>query len=99
MAAKSKYRGHCIECIDDNWVYSDTKDLVEENTDRLCGNCEKENTVEGHDPCLGTLPGVMNACCGHGNESGAYVQFWDGTDIRGAKALEWFIITAKGAIR
>lgn len=26
------------------------------------------------DPCLGMLPGVNNACCGHGNAHQAYVQ-------------------------
>jgi hypothetical protein len=23
-------------------------------------------TPKGHDPCLANLPGVVNACCGHG---------------------------------
>ena len=43
--------------------------------DKSCGYCGKDNTPEGHDGCLGTLPGLMNACCGHGIESGTYVQF------------------------
>lgn len=32
-------------------------------------------TIQGHDGCIGTLEGVMNACCGHGQDSCAYVQF------------------------
>ena len=41
----------------------------------FCLHCKKHNTPEGHDGCIGTLIGVMNACCGHGETSSAYVQF------------------------
>lgn len=51
-----------------------------------CGNCGKRRTDEGHDACLGTLIGVMNACCGHGNEDEAYIQFLDGECVRGKDA-------------
>jgi hypothetical protein len=27
------------------------------------------------DPCIGYLPGVYNACCGHGNPAEAYLTF------------------------
>jgi hypothetical protein len=27
----------------------------------------------GPDPCLGHLPGVISACCGHGGERGPYL--------------------------
>lgn len=41
-----------------------------------CGNCGLKRTPEGYDGCIGHLKGgVMNACCGHGNELGAYIQF------------------------
>lgn len=40
-----------------------------------CSHCNKNRTPEGHDGCIGTLPNVMNACCGHGEDSVAYVQF------------------------
>jgi len=40
-----------------------------------CGHCGRDATPEGHDGCVGTLIGVMNACCGHGNPEAAYVQF------------------------
>lgn len=36
--------------------------------------------------CLGSLAGVMNACCGHGDITEAYVQFLDGFCIRGRDA-------------
>jgi hypothetical protein len=35
------------------------------------------------DPCLGVLPGVRYACCGHGVRSTAYVRFENGATIRG----------------
>lgn len=87
MCATSKYRGHKIEFINDKWIFSDTKELVCENKNRPCGNCNKKNTKQGHDSCIADLPRVMNACCGHGKPSEAYIQFLDGRVIRGAKAL------------
>lgn len=42
---------------------------------KVCGYCGKKRTTEGHDGCIGTLKGVMNACCGHGEVRMAYVQF------------------------
>lgn len=40
-----------------------------------------EETKSYIDPCLGRLPGVKNACCGHGKEQ-AYIQFNDKKIIR-----------------
>lgn len=37
------------------------------------------------DPCLGELPGVAGACCGHNNPKEAYVSFNTGVVIRGFK--------------
>jgi len=85
--AKSKYRGRDIETTKDNtWIFSDTKQDVSEDAYCKCGHCGLEATVEDHDGCLGTLVGVVNACCGHGVESEAYVQFADGSCIRGKDA-------------
>ncbi len=56
------------------------------------------------DPCLGLVPGVIQACCGHGTMSQAYALISDcdppGTfiskhkgklcEVRGERALEWF---------
>lgn len=84
----SKLRGHSIEYINNEWVYSDTKKpTVSTFKDRSCGHCNKENIPEGHDACLGTLKGIMNACCGHGVLKEAYVQFLDGFSIRGEDAV------------
>ena len=87
---KSYLRGHKVECLNDVWVYSDTKQPIVKTgciyKERYCFNCKKEQTKEGHDGCLKTLMGVMNACCGHGINSDAYIQFLDGNSIHGEDA-------------
>jgi len=65
----------------EQWIYVDTKEPVENNP-RPCKRCGQLPTKEGYDACLGKLPGVKNACCGHGYEDG-YIMFEDGTTIRG----------------
>lgn len=86
--AKSKLRGHEIEFINGEWVYSDTKEKTVLSFDeRPCGHCGLHNTPEGHDACLDILPGVMNACCGHGQTNDAYVQLLDGHCIHGEDAV------------
>ena len=84
----SKLRGHNIELNNGQCVYSDTKEPTVGNfQNRECGRCGKPFTEEGHDACLGILPGVMNACCGHGDERDAYVQFLDGFSINSEDAV------------
>lgn len=85
MTAKSYLRGHEIEYRDGQWVYSDTKEPTAQ--ERPCSQCGEPSTPEGHDACLGTLPGVMNACCGHGRVDEAYVQYPDGSSVRGEEAI------------
>jgi hypothetical protein len=59
----------------------------------ICDHCSLPATKEGHDGCIGTLKDgdVMNACCGHGNDKQAYVQFWSDKDnaIRGKTATDY----------
>jgi hypothetical protein len=83
----SYHRGHEIIYDGDVWRYSDTGQAVNKNPDCECGHCGKANTPEGHDGCLGTPPGVKNACCGHGREYEAYIQFDDDTIVRGKEAI------------
>lgn len=54
-----------------------------------CAKCGLNPTKEGHDGCLGELDVnvVMNACCGHGDDSMAYIQHWDGSCVRGNEAI------------
>jgi len=56
-----------------------------------CVKCKKEPTKDGHDGCIGTLPSkdVMNACCGHGSDSQAYVQFWNKPRMSGQEAIDY----------
>ncbi len=58
----------------------------------VCAHCGLDRTPEGHDGCIGTLPGnVMNACCNHGGTGeGAYIQYWDGTIIADEDAVKVF---------
>lgn len=90
------HRGHRIVTLSGGmpansrsvWVYADTGEPVSANPNRDCGHCGLANTPEGHDGCLGTLPGVMNACCGHGTGE-AYVQFPPGNvTVYGAEGLK-----------
>lgn len=83
------HRGHLMIQREGVWVYQDNGAPVEADPNRACGSCGLENTSDGHDGCLGTLPGVFNACCGHGQESDAYVQFDGGEFLRGHQALSW----------
>jgi hypothetical protein len=88
--ADNSHRGHPIHYVEGvGWVYADTGCLVREERNRMCGVCGESNTIEGHDACIGSLPGVSNACCGHGWIGDAYVQFEDGRCIRGAEARDW----------
>lgn len=86
MKGVDHWRGHPIYWDGRYWRYQDTGDCVRA-VDRPCGVCGQERTLEGHDPCLGTLPGVVNACCGHGKEAEAYIQFDDGSEVRGLDAV------------
>ena len=39
---------------------------------RVCDHCGLGWGISMHDPCLGELPGIAAACCGHGDSSKAY---------------------------
>ena len=51
-----------------------------------CPACKQVRKADGLDPCLGVLPCVKYACCGHGGRSdtmvGGYVYFENGICIR-----------------
>ncbi len=87
MSARSKWRGHVIVFEGGEYRFEDT-DAPTAGSDRPCGHCGDHCTEEGHDACLGTLPGVMNACCGHGEVPMAYVQMPDGAHFQGQPALD-----------
>jgi hypothetical protein len=63
------------ECIDGKWI------PIEPLT-YDCPHCGK-STIEDYDPCLGILPGVVSACCGHGYREDSFIRFENGVTIRG----------------
>lgn len=91
MTAHGRWRGHRIEYDEEAraWRYGDGR-RVEDEPDRPCGHCGRENTPDGHDACLGTISGAQNACCGHGSDRESYVQYPDGRRISGPRAIEIF---------
>lgn len=67
-----------------------------------CGECDRNCEVLRPDPCLGWLPGVSHACCGHGDSEEAYVVLGGAPDqpisqiegptltLRGQPAIDFF---------
>lgn len=87
MTVRGFHRGNPMSFDGEDWRYDRDGVLVSSDPDRACGTCGIENTVDGHDGCIGNLPCVLNACCGHGRQGEAYIQFSDGKDVRGKEAL------------
>jgi hypothetical protein len=68
--ATSQIRGHKIMFLG-QWVYVDNKAPI--TVERPCIRCGKMPTPEGFDACLGYIPGVKSACCGHGIEKAYFL--------------------------
>jgi len=99
---RSTLRGWPIIWIEDapntygskgKWVYEDTGEDIPANggKPRPCKKCGKLWPVgEGMpDPCFGRLPGVDNACCGHGDPTHAYIRFTNGVVIEGFDKISY----------
>jgi len=56
--------------IETPWRYEDGEYAVEP---RPCPKCGRLPLKTGEDACLGHLPGVKFACCGHGKTTGYLV--------------------------
>lgn len=67
MSAHQHLRGHPITYTKNGWVYDDTQEPITDN-ERPCIKCRHLPTKEGHDHCLGYIPELRSACCGHGKE-------------------------------
>ena len=63
VTARSLARGHEISWDGVRWVYEDGTPA---DVERPCVKCGRTATPGSPDPCLGTLPDVTAACCGHG---------------------------------
>ena len=62
----SHVRGWPVAWNGREWVYADTGKLIDD--ERPCRRCGRKPTPEGYDACLGYVPGIASACCGHGVE-------------------------------
>lgn len=68
-----------------HWVFEDTGEKVAMNKPRPCGKCHRSfrgSDIGEADACLGELPGVKNACCGHGRREESYIMFDNGVTVR-----------------
>ena len=85
--AKSTWRGHPTTWNGRHWLFDDNhKEVTRAYGKRPCANCQRVfqgSNIGDPDPCLGNLPGVKNACCGHGVPSMAYVVFNSGVVLEG----------------
>lgn len=81
MTVTAHANGHKIHSYDGkNWYYMNGELFTKENYRPcpLCGHLPKNE----QDYCIANLPGVKNACCGHGVHKG-YIQFENGVMIEG----------------
>jgi len=90
------FRGHPTTVIDGKWCYADTHEVITDldgdlpDNIRPCKKCGKKFPFGEPDPCIGFLPGVKFACCGHGNRSDAYVLFDNDVHLQGFKVTNYF---------
>ena len=92
MTVRSNFRGHSTVRDEkkEKWFYEDTgEEAGFDGIVRPCKKCGKVSNVGDPDPCLGNLPGVDNACCGHGIPEDAYIIFKSGVVIRGFDTIEY----------
>ena len=67
-------RGHEIYTENGkDWMFSDTNEPYKDN--RPCIKCGVLVNEKEPDPCLGMLPDVTFACCGHGVKGQDYVVY------------------------
>jgi hypothetical protein len=77
-AKRSSLNGAEVVYRNGAWCWADTLEPV--SGSRPCPHCGLWPTKAGEDGCLGHLPGVVQACCGHGVEDG-YLTFENGLEI------------------
>ena len=89
LSASSYFRGHPVYWDHTAWRYLDDDAPLPRwgGLVRPCAACGRvfENKP---DPCLGDLPGVEHACCGHGVPGKAYLRFSNGVVVRGFDTVE-----------
>lgn len=87
MTARSYFRGHPTYWDEQlqGWRYTDTGEPIPGwgGEIRPCAKCGAVFEMHEPDACLGQLPGVDNACCGHGVPDQAYIRFTSHVVVRG----------------
>ncbi|MGH1591146.1 hypothetical protein ACRBEV_25685 [Methylobacterium phyllosphaerae] len=69
--------------------YADTHEPMDRDNPRPCAACRMPVVVGEPDPCIGTLPGVLGACCGHGGVESSYVCFENGFFLHGFNRITY----------
>lgn len=73
-------RGHELYSFNGiDWFYTSTNEPQYEI--ESCTKCGLKASQDDPDPCLGMLPGVKYACCGHGIPGQDYVVLNNGNRI------------------
>ncbi len=62
--------------------------MVKYGKERPCTRCDNLSEEGGTDFCLGRLPYMQQACCGHGLPEEAYFIFHNGVEVCGADAIK-----------
>lgn len=72
MAARMRIRGRDAYYDPDaeQWRWADTDRPATD--ERPCPSCGLTAEPGGPDPCIGMVPGVTAACCGHGHDEDRY---------------------------
>lgn len=80
--AESFFRGHQVYYDFDSriWRFIDNGKPVGSRKLLPCKKCGCLPSKDGHDTCLGKLPGIKAACCGHGAKK-SYVIWKDGVKV------------------
>lgn len=84
MTAKTTTRGHEMHYDGSDWIITATGEKLAD-AELNCTVCKQPCPLKEPDPCLGTLPGVAHACCGHGDPDKAYILFKNGVKVTGFK--------------
>lgn len=94
IQGRSHFRGHPIIYVDKAWLYEDDRTPIPGwgGENRPCIKCGSSKwSGDGEvDECLGVLPGVSNACCGHGVPERSYICFKNGVVLKGFTVTEPF---------
>lgn len=85
--------GLCHDCHEDEHgpnlrgFFVETGEPYDPAQPLRCPGCKQMCDADAPDPCLGWVPGVEYACCGHGEKLG-YFKLCDGATIYGVSSVK-----------